>query len=580
LKSDADTGSIELELDGTVYSREYSRQSGKLISEGTQFTDQGELIELFAQVLEDNPARRAVARGDDLRDLLMRPVDTAEIERQIQDRQRERIDVDERLEEINDERERLPDLEERRNGLREEIEETSEEIHDLQDTIDEYEADKEKTERAEELLDELEDVRKSLKGTERKIEDREAEIDRLESNLEEVKQAAEDITVPEDELENVDEELGRLHRQKRDLAETIDNLERIVGFNEDVLAGGLEGFVDDISGENDAVTAALDPSSQTITCWTCGSEVERSVLDERLDGLRDIIRERRAKKQDLDAEISELEDRKQQLQQRRDEKREVETRRERLEEQISFQTGELEELREEREDLQTELDTIDTRVEETKELRESDLVETYQRLSELEYERGQLESDLERIEDEIEEIEGLEEEEEQLIAQREELVEDLQTLRSRIDDLETTAVEQFNSHMDAILNLLQYGNIERVWIERIKPDGREESSAFELHIVRETDDGAVYEDTIDNLSESEREVVGLVVVLAGYLVHDVYKEAPFMLLDSLEAIDSERLADLIQYFADYAPLLLVALLPEDSEALAGYHDRITSDELS
>jgi hypothetical protein len=53
-----------------------------------------------------------------------------------------------------------------------------------------------------------------------------------------------------------------------------------------------------------------------------------------------------------------------------------------------------------------------------------------------------------------------------------------------------------------------------------------------------------------------------------------------MLLDSLEAIDYERLADLIQYFADYAPFLLVALLPEDSEALAGYHDRITSDELS
>jgi len=85
----------------------------------------------------------------------------------------------------------------------------------------------------------------------------------------------------------------------------------------------------------------------------------------------------------------------------------------------------------------------------------------------------------------------------------------------------------------------------------------------------------VYEDTVSHLSESEREVTGLVFALAGYLVHDVYEAVPFMLLDSLEAIDAERIAALVEYFADYVPYLVVALLPEDAQALPAEYDRVT-----
>jgi hypothetical protein len=49
-----------------------------------------------------------------------------------------------------------------------------------------------------------------------------------------------------------------------------------------------------------------------------------------------------------------------------------------------------------------------------------------------------------------------------------------------------------------------------------------------------------------------------------------------MLLDSLEAIDAERIAALVDYFAEHAPHLVVALLPEDAEALDDSYDRVTS----
>jgi hypothetical protein len=134
--------------------------------------------------------------------------------------------------------------------------------------------------------------------------------------------------------------------------------------------------------------------------------------------------------------------------------------------------------------------------------------------------------------------------------------------------------------MDSVLKMLDYNNLNRIWLERIEREVREgrrkvNKSGFELHVIRTSNSGAAYEDTVDHLSESEREVTGLVFALAGYLAHEVYEDAPFMLLDSLEAIDSERIAALIEYLTDYTGYLLVALLPEDAAALPDEYNRIT-----
>lgn len=48
-----------------------------------------------------------------------------------------------------------------------------------------------------------------------------------------------------------------------------------------------------------------------------------------------------------------------------------------------------------------------------------------------------------------------------------------------------------------------------------------------------------------------------------------------MLLDSLEAIDSQRISDLVDYFGEYADYLVVALLPEDAAELDSSYERIT-----
>ncbi|WP_227377647.1 hypothetical protein [Haladaptatus halobius] len=134
--------------------------------------------------------------------------------------------------------------------------------------------------------------------------------------------------------------------------------------------------------------------------------------------------------------------------------------------------------------------------------------------------------------------------------------------------------------MEIVLDIPDYANLDRIWIDRVERDVREgrrkvTKSVFDLHVIRSTESGTTYEDTIDHLSESEREVTGLVFALAGHLVHDVYEKVPFILLDSLEAIDSNRIATLVDYFSEYAGYLVAALLPEDAAALDDEYERVT-----
>jgi hypothetical protein len=134
--------------------------------------------------------------------------------------------------------------------------------------------------------------------------------------------------------------------------------------------------------------------------------------------------------------------------------------------------------------------------------------------------------------------------------------------------------------MESVLEILGYENLERIWIERKQQevrDGRRtvEEAVFDLHVVRSTDEGRTYEDSIDHLSESEREVTGLIFALAGYLTHEVHETCPFLLLDSIEAIDSGRIARLVDYVSEYAEYTVVALLHEDAQALDDAYPRIS-----
>jgi predicted nuclease with TOPRIM domain len=317
-----------------------------------------------------------------------------------------------------------------------------------------------------------------------------------------------------------------------------------------------------------------------MTCWTCGTEVNRDRLESTIERLRDISTEKRRERTSVVEELDELKNERSELEQRRDRLRRLEQRRDRLGGEIDDREDTIEDLRERRDRLESTVETLESEASELESEEYSEVLEQHRTVNELEFEIDRLENERSSVTEEIEAAEDELDERDSLRSRREEINDELAERRTRIQRLEAEAVDAFNEHMDTILDLLEYSNLDRIWIERTETTVREgrrtvPKTTFELHVIRSSASGASYEDTVDHLSESEREVTGLVFALAGYLVHEVYETVPFMVLDSLEAIDSERIATLVDYFSDYAQFLVVALLPEDAAALDDDYRRVT-----
>jgi uncharacterized coiled-coil DUF342 family protein len=579
LKSDAEHGAVRLTIGEDTYTREYRRHGATVSVEGEPYSAEADVVNLFACLLRDNTARRAVDRGEDLREIIVTPIDREQLRRDIRDLESERDRIDQQLAEIERERKQLRHLEERKVDLEDELSAVTDELESLRAEIEAYDADEQEAEQAEALVSELDELRQERKRIETDIETQEAALAELRTERESARAELDELTVPGEKLDELEREIDRLNERRRTLGETINDLAAIVDLNEEVVSGSLDPL-DGAAGGSDDVTAALDPSSATVECWTCGSQVERADLAAKLDELRELVETKRTERTEVGEQIETLAERRDELQDDLDRQSELERRLEEIDRKTDRREERIDALTDEREQVDAEVESLEARVNETEALRESDLVAKHERLSSLEYDRGQLEQKLGDVEDQIESLTNLADEREQLSTQREEIQDEIATLRSRVERLERSAVERFNTHMAEILDLLEYENIARVWVERkVGRDSRPDEASFELHVIRETADGTVYEDTVANLSESEREVIGLVVGLAGHLVHDVHEVVPLMLLDSMEAIDADRIAALVEYFAEFTPYLLIALLPEDEQALPDEYDRLPAEAL-
>jgi DNA repair exonuclease SbcCD ATPase subunit len=587
LKADADNGSVQLKLDGETYTRTLSRQGGQVMMTGEPYLEDPELADLFAFLLEPNESRQAVARGDDLREIIMRPIDTAEIEQEISELENKKDDIDERISTLEEYSNQLPKLEEEKQDITKEIadkeEELAEKKSELKNIDKGIEESKEENKKLDSKMTELQQIRSTLNSTQREIQSEKESLEALEDELEEKQAEFDDIeAISDSKIADLDQEMQRLRGQAEAIEQTINELQSIIQFNDDFLNDGEPELVNELESDSgEAVTDELLSSDETVTCWTCGSDVAKEQIESNLENLRTLHQDKNQKRQSIRQQIQELQNEKRELKDQQREYDKLEREIERLETEITERQETLESLQAEEDDLTDEISTLEQEVEELQEDDHSKVLEVQEEINYLEFQLDDLQSDLSNIDDEIESIQNQVGKRDDLEEQREEIINELADLRTRIDQLQQQSVEEFNDHMDAVLDLLNYENLERIWIERTQETVREgrrkvDQDKFALHVIRSTDSGAVYEDTVDHLSESEREVTGLIFALAGYLVHEVYETVPFMLIDSIEAIDSQRIADLVEYLEGYADYLVVALLEEDAAALDEDYHRIST----
>ncbi|WP_459194659.1 archaea-specific SMC-related protein [Halosimplex sp. J119] len=585
LKGDADEGHVEMTVGDTTYTRTLERKNGTVVTSGDPYLEDSEIADLFVFLLESNEARRAVERSENLRDLIMRPVDTAAIEEEIEQLQSERDELEQRLDDLQSLRHTLPDLEERRTELEAEIERKREELEEKKEQIEDADQDvgttRDQKAELEDALEsfrdarsDLEDVRYNIESERESISALESEIDTVETELTDLPQEVDgDVTEVEDHIE-------RLREQRQALDSTVNELQKVIQFNEEMLDGTSSDVVAALRGGDDAEQVTDRLVDDQVVCWTCGSEVDREDVETTLDRIRDLRQEKLSERQDLQSEIDDLKTEKATYQEQKRQRSQLEDRLRRAESELEQRRDRVSDLEDERDRLEERIDELETEVEQLQDETQSDLLDLHREANELEFEISRRQDDLEDVTEEIQHIESELDRRDDLKEEREDIQDEIEELRTRIDRIETEAVEQFNEHMESVLEMLGYENLERIWIERKQQrvkEGRRrvEKSVFDLHVVRSTDDGTTYEDSIDHLSESEREVTGLIFALAGYLTHDVYETCPFLLLDSIEAIDSDRIARLVDYVAEYAEYVVVALLEEDAQALDDAYQRVT-----
>ena len=586
LKGDAEEGTVDLTIDGSTYTRRLERAGRTIQTAGDPYLDDSTLADLFAFLLESNDARRAVTRESDLREVLLRPVDTGEIEAEIDRLKNEKRELKTELANLESARRRLTDLEQKRTTLESKIEEKREELESVRETIETADVDVEETKTEKSALDEklaeLRELQSSLEDLRFNLE---TERESLATLREERKGLTdEQSALPEDtavDIDDIDDEVSHLHSRLQSMNSTTRQLQEIIQFNEETLEGRVTNLRAELGLEEQAnsVPDRLLEGTETVTCWTCGSDVNRSAIEETVEDLRSLHQERLDERAHLQSRIDDLQERRRDFQEQQERRSTIRRKLESLEREAADREQTIERLTDRRDELEDEIEDIEADVDDLESQEYSDILDLNKQANQLEYQLGGLERDLDDTTEEIETIQQKLGRESDLDARLGVVESDIEDQRTRIERLERDAIDAFNDHMETVLEILDYRNLERIWIERTEQtvqEGRRkvDRPVFVLHVVRQSESGATYEDTLEHLSESEREVTGLIFALAGYLVHEVHEIVPFMLLDSLEALDSERIALLVDYLREHVGYLVVALLPEDAEALDDRYRRI------
>ncbi|AFK19922.1 chromosome segregation protein SMC [Haloferax mediterranei ATCC 33500] len=584
LKGDADEGSVELELNGRTFTRILKRENGQVTLDGTPYLQDTTTADLFAFLLGSNEARQAVITKRDLHEVIMAPVDTDAIEAEIERLQTERKQVEGRLESLESLESEQQSLETKRGELEAKIEDLEAERDRLAERIDEedqtVETQRENQAELDAVLSDLQSARSDLETVRFRLQSERESVESLRQERSELEAELDSFEATDIDHSEVTTRIDQIRTQIESLNKTISELQTVIQYTEDVLDGKADLVEDSLGGdaETGAVTDQL-VSSSMITCWTCGTEVERDQIQQTTGRLREVRDEHREQRSELRRELDDLESDLRAAEKSQTQRQQARQKLDRLEDELDRRTDQIESLTDQREELADRVEELETEASELRGQAEGDLIELHKELNEVEFTLDRTRDDLAAVHDDLEALDAKFDKRSSLKDEREQLTADLEDARTRIQSLTSSAVEAFNEEMETVLGLLGYENIERVWLEQVERRVREgrrkvRQTQFELHIVRESDSGAVYEDSIDHLSESEREVIGLVFALAGYLVHEVYEDVPFMLLDSVEAIDSERIAALVDHFEQYPSFLVAALLPEDAQALDSAYDRV------
>lgn len=540
-----ESGAVELESEEMAHSVSLNRSANnEVILRGTPVleSDADQMCaRLFAFLGEDNPIRSRVREQKDLTELLQAPLDLENIDEQIATLKQKRESKQEEIKTAQRSEENIPAVKEAITTLEEELDELRQKRTEVETRVGNEITDNES------LSEDLANRRSEVSTLERRISRLQSKLSETETQLEEKREAKESLDIPDQPQADTDVE----EKQQRvdEINLQVDLLEGLYRANQRVIEEDELSLVTSI--DRTLVEDEFD-------CWVCGESTTTETVETRLAALQTKIETLKEERSTLTNEIETVE---KQQREYREKKRQATT----IEEEIGA-------LSAKRDDLQRDLKQAEdrkTQVEDTVKELEEDLQQAETELSE---ELTDIKSDiklkvqeLETQQNRLEELETKRENVDALRAEVDAIEEEIKTLKKRKESKQRELKTQFDEAMATALDHFAPG-FDGARLD-IKTNKENEIEAFDLIVAR---DGR--ETTIDTLSEAERELVGIVVAIAGYRTFEVSDRVPMILLDGVSQLAADNLRLLCEYLSDDTEMLVTTAYPEASIVDGNYID--------
>lgn len=515
-----DEGQVHLQTANRDVTVQLARENGTVHRRGTPYLDNEYDIvraELFACLDDQNEVRRAVRQGENLEEVLMRPLDFQNIDKQIADLKQEREQVATELSQAEEANKRLPSVQEKVTRLEQEIEE----LRAKREKIESLEGNGDGTESTQHKLNQ---ARTEQNQAESQIERLQQSIDRAEHRLSDRREELDALEIHEDE--DIGAKLANARDQLSETKRDLEILQTVYSATEMILDEDRLDLVTEVQREL---------TGDSVVCWVCGNDASRKDIENNLDELGTKNRELRAKTETYRDKVEEFEAQREKHKQAKRRKQDLESEIAELEEKLADRRQSLEEARE-------SLDYATARVEELSE----SVDETMEELSDVESEIKYREAELNDTTNELEQLESRADRIDTLREEYDALGTEIEDLRSRKDRIKREAREAFDEAMQEIIDRFDTG-FETARL----------TANFEIVVAR---DGR--EASLDALSEGELELIGFVAALAGRESFDVAGSVPLLLVDGVGGLDDKNLHTLISYLQERTEYLVFTAYPE------------------
>jgi chromosome segregation ATPase len=518
-----DEGRVELSTPDETVVMELRRDGDTVAVDGKPLLSAKEMrvaASHFAFLDDTNPVRRAVRRGETLESVLLKPLDLQDIESRIGELRHEREQVERELEDAAEATEELPEVQERVTQLEADLAD----LEKRRASLAEGNGDGAGVGDQREELSEAKAERESVTGQIARLEEA---IERIDDELCQKRDALSDLKVPEtpeDLAAEIEDRQERLEAIERD----AELLQSIYGPTRRIIDEARTDLITDV--ERDLVADSL-------TCWTCGSDVTADAIRVNLEQLGERITDLREQAADHRQAVEQLQERRDRAQRSRRERADLEVRIADLEERRSDHEASLQRVRE-------RADRLDERIDELSETVDEGDAALTDLESEIKYTRTRIEETRETVE----KLEARAGRREMLEAERAELTNEIEELRDRKETLKQEMRAAFDEAIADVIERFDTG----FELARMTTD-------FDLVVARNG-----REASLDALSEGELELVGIVAALAGFEAYNVAEDVPIMLLDGLGGLADDNLRELVEYLSENVDYLVFTAYPENS----------------